>query len=139
MRGLSAENWTFKDHFEPPRLRDDQELDPTIQAARAYLALAAIDHHPFFHIAIGNREALQIWAAQESVITNYFSQTLFSMMALIKNVHLRSVLLPVAVGEHSALKGGQAVGSHPHLLAKLVIDIGCIPETIHHSKLPMEN
>jgi Iron-containing redox enzyme len=130
MQALWAERWAFADYFEPPQFSDTPELDPTIQTARAYLKAAAIDQHPFFRVALGNHDAIALWAAQESVITNQFSQTLFSMMALIKNVHLRSVLLPVVAGEHSALKEGRAVGSHPHLLSKLVIDIGLDPESI---------
>lgn len=133
MEPLSAARWTFADYFEPPNFVDQPELDLTIKTARAYLASAAIDRHPFFQKALGNIDALALWAAQESVITNHFSQTLFAMMALIKNVHLRSVLLPVVAGEHSALKKGRAVGSHPHLLAKLVVDIGISPDAVRPS------
>jgi hypothetical protein len=131
MQALSAEGWTFADYFEPPDFSTHSELDPTIQAAKSYLESVGIDRHPFFRNVVGNRQALELWATQESVITNHFSQTLFAVMAMIKNVHLRSVLLPVVAGEHSAIKGGRAFGSHPHLLAKLVIGMGVARDTIY--------
>jgi hypothetical protein len=130
MEHLSAARWSFSEHFGDVQLVSEPGRDPTIQAARGYLASAAIANHLFFRKAFGKQNALALWAAQESVITNHFSQTLFAMMSLIKNVHLRSALLPVVTGEHSELRGGRAVGSHPHLLAKLVADLGVAPEAV---------
>jgi hypothetical protein len=127
---LSLTDWRFSEYFDAPELASLPEHDRTIQAARSYLASANIADHPFFIKAAGNKDALALWTSQESVITNHFSQTLFAMMALIKNVHIRSFLLPVVAGEHSALKGGLATGAHPHLLAKLVEDTGMCPADV---------
>lgn len=98
--------------------------EPFVEEAFAIEREAAISKHPFFHVAMKNRMALTFWAGQEAVVTNPFSQILFKVLANIKNVHIRTLLLPVAVGEHGVLQSGTARKSHPWLLWELCSSIG---------------
>jgi hypothetical protein len=141
MQKFDAEKWVFADYFDPAHVPLSVEDNRMVRAAHAYLASARIGDHPFFLSARGNPAALAVWSSQECVITNHFSQTLFALIAMVGNVHVRSILLPVVAGEHSPIKNGLAVGSHPHLLAKLLEDIGIksgnvkpLPFTVHFAE-----
>jgi len=124
-------DWKFDDHFNKISTSlEDVDTHASIVLGRQVLEMSAIHGHPFFQLARRHRTALLIWAAQECVITNHFSQVLFGLMSLIKNVHVRSLITPVVTGEHSAVKQGKAFGSHPHLLSKLIEDIGLQGELV---------
>jgi hypothetical protein len=85
---------------------------------------ARIEAHPFFIYAAENRQALAVWASQEAIVTNPFSQVLFRVIGNIKNVHVRSLLLPVVHGEHSVVRKGTAEHSHPWLIWRLCTSLG---------------
>ncbi|MEA2907915.1 MAG: hypothetical protein QOI12_5302 [Alphaproteobacteria bacterium] len=122
---LTKETWFFDDFFAPATKADDRLEDcNAIMQGRSILDEAKIDGHPFFLYATSSRESLRVWAMQESVVTNHFSQVLFAMLALINNVHVRSILVPVVWDEHSSLRNGVAFRSHPQLLANLIADLG---------------
>ena len=114
--------WRFDDYYTPI----DPAAGPTsiIGSARLIVKDSSIANHPFFGFTRTHRAALVEWAKQECVVTNHFSFALLSLLAKIKNVHLRSLLIPIVVGEHSPVRDGYAYHSHPHLLSKLVIDLG---------------
>jgi hypothetical protein len=120
-------DWKFAESFAPLRQARNNEA---ITKASSYLADAQIKEHRFFQFAATHRSAMLLWTSQEVVTSNAFSQVLFALYATLKNVNLRSFLLPVVVGEHSKLKDGIAFNSHPYLLSKLCIDIGLEPEKI---------
>lgn len=96
-----------------------------IQQAQEYLKTREIGKHPFFAYAAQKPEALKMWAAQEVRITNLFSQVMFALLANTQNVNMRSLLLPVVIGEHSKVEwNGHAERSHPRLLAELCRKVG---------------
>ncbi len=91
---------------------------------------ARIEDHEFFRFARGHAKALVLWASQEAVVTNPFSQVLFSVLAEIPNVHVRSILMPVVSGEHSTVRSGVASHSHPWLIWRLCKSIGLTENSI---------
>jgi hypothetical protein len=128
---MSLSGWSFDKHFRSAQQNAaDAAQFPAIIEARLLLSRCEIGEHKFFSYAANHREALMWWTSQEAVITNHFSQVLFRLLSTIENVHVRSILAPVVVGEHSALREGIAYGSHPHLLSKLVVDIGIDPNSV---------
>lgn len=128
---VEAETWSFNDFFDQlPIVEDHIKSHPAIVAGRNILSQAQIGNHAFFAFACKNRRALEIWAMQESVITNHFSQILFYLLSQVRNVHLRAVLMPVAAGEHSPVRNGIAYNAHPHLLSKLCKDLNIDVSTI---------
>jgi hypothetical protein len=112
---------SIKDYFTPPKLDFERDF---IFAAETIQKAAGIENHPFFTFAKKEKRALTIWAAQEAVVTNPFSQILFHVIGSIKNVHIRSILLPVVEGEHSRLRNGIAEHSHPWLIWRLCNSMG---------------
>lgn len=109
------------EYFRPANTASDHAF---VDEAEAIERHAKIEGHPFFAVAKQQRGALLLWASQEAIVTNPFSQILFQVLANIKNVHVRSILLPVAVGEHSALSKGIAERSHPWLIWRLCRSLG---------------
>lgn len=122
---FDKDTWAFEDYFSAPDIEKILQNKHFVEQARVALADAKIGNHKFFAEAALEPELLKVWAAQESVITNHFSQVLLKFLSAIKNVHVRSLLMPVVAGEHSKLRNGIAFGSHPHLLSQLVEDL-CI-------------
>jgi hypothetical protein len=119
------------DYFDPL----PEKLDFTfVREAEKIERDAKIEKHPFFEVARDSKEAMILWTSQEAIITNPFSQILFSVLGKLKNVHLRSLLLPVVDGEHSRLKNGIAKNSHPWLMWKLCKSIGLTKDKIVPTK-----
>lgn len=116
----------------------DRYFEPIVHApvasfvgeAEAIERQARIEDHPFFKYAEGRPNVLILWASQEAVVTNPFSQILFRVIAKIPNVHVRSLLMPVVYGEHSPVRGGIANNSHPWLIWNLCRSIGIGNSTI---------
>lgn len=109
------------DYFDPIKPDIDRSF---VNVAEALEREAKIEEHPFFTVAKGKREAVVLWASQEAIVTNPFSQMLFRVMSNVKNVHVRSTLLPVVHGEHSPLRNGVADRSHPWLIWRLCRSLG---------------
>jgi len=128
---LSGEYLTVTDYFGPIQ---EVGTAPFVAEAAAIERDAAIEKHPFFPFAQTHRDAVVFWASQEAVVTNPFSQTLFRVLANIKNVHIRSVLMPVVEGEHDTVQSGIARRSHPWLLWELCLAIGIDPHKIRISE-----
>lgn len=105
-----------------------------VEQAEAIERSAQIENHPFFREARHRRELLTLWAAQEAVVTNPFSQILFRVLSNIPNVHVRSIMLPVVHGEHSSVKNGVATKSHPWLIWKLCGSMGLDGSNIRPTK-----
>src|SRR5690349_7356368 len=109
--------WNYDERFTLPRTGD---CVGTIQEAEEYVVNKAIDKHEFFEFAKHRVDALEAWVTQELIVTGYFSQLLLRLASSLSNVHLRTMLLKVAVGEHGSLKtDGLAGDSHPWLLHEL--------------------
>lgn len=136
---ISVEDWSFDEFFDRlVKADDDLQLYPCIAAGRDLISQAHLDLHPFFQFATENEFALKVWTMQECVITNHFSQVLFYLLSEIRNVHLRAILTPVVMGEHSPVRNGIAYGSHPHLLSKLCKDLGIDTKAIKPAPFTLE-
>jgi hypothetical protein len=135
---LNQSSWKFADFFDTLDFERASFNKGIIEQARTILLECDISNHEFFVIAEESAGALKVWAAQEAVITNHFSQVLLRFLSQMKNVHVRSLLMPVVAGEHSRLKDGVAFGSHPNLLAKLVLDLGLAPHDIKPMQCTIE-
>lgn len=109
-------NLKMNEYFEPLRENPDRSF---VDAANKIEREAKIEDHPFFANAKNSREAMILWTGQEAIVTNPFSQILFQLIGNVKNVHVRSILMPVLGGEHSRVRAGTANESHPWLLWKL--------------------
>ena len=120
------------DHFyEPLLLKVNRSF---VDEARAIERGAKIENHAFFGLAKRNPRALLVWASQEAIVTNPFSQLLLRAIGNIKNVHIRSLLIPVVAGEHSHLKNGIAHESHPWLIWTLCKSLGLSYEDLRPTK-----
>jgi hypothetical protein len=106
----------IRSYFEPLQGNPDRSF---VDAAEAIERKAKIENHPFFKFGKQSRQAMIIWTSQEAIVTNPFSQILFRVLSNVKNVHVRSILIPVVHGEHSSLRNGIAYKSHPWLIWKL--------------------
>ena len=104
------------EYFEPLKENPDSSF---LKAAEAIERDAKIEDHHFFVVAKKSKPALVLWTSQEAIVTNPFSQILFRVISNIKNVHVRSILIPVVHGEHSPVRKGIAHRSHPWLIWKL--------------------
>lgn len=109
-------NLKMGEYFEPLKENPDRSF---VEAANKIERDAKIESHPFFAAAKNSRDAMILWTSQEAIVTNPFSQILFQLMSNVKNVHVRSILIPVVGGEHSRVKEGTASKSHPWLIWKL--------------------
>jgi Iron-containing redox enzyme len=125
----------MRDYFEPVLGNLDRAF---VKTAEAIERNAKIEDHPFFTVAKQNRKALVLWASQEALVTNPFSQVLFRVISNIKNVHVRSILLPVVHGEHSAVRNGTAEKSHPWLIWRLCRSLGISEVRIEPTKALIE-
>lgn len=121
----------IRDYFGPLDANADRGF---VDSAEALERNAKIEEHPFFALAKHKREALVLWASQEAIVTNPFSQVLFRVISNIKNVHIRSILLPVVVGEHSTIRDGIAEKSHPWLIWRLCCSLGISDQDIKPTK-----
>lgn len=83
-----------------------------------------IGAHPFFEVASGERNLLKLWVEQELHVTNPFSRMLLNLAGSLPNVHLRSIAVAVAAGEHGRVGNGCASSSHPWLLYELSQAVG---------------
>jgi hypothetical protein len=109
-------------------------LHPVVQEIEDYINSREFDSHAFFQVASESKKALALWVTQELVMTNAFSQIVLLAAAHIHNVHLRSMMVEIASGEHGATKGQLAINSHPYLLDKLRISLGIMPSEIRPRK-----
>jgi hypothetical protein len=107
----------YSSNFLP--FEETDQLHPAVRLAEEKMADAHIEDHDFFNLATGNRQLISIWVAQELFVTNPFAILLLGLARRLENVHLRSLVVAVAAGEHSLPKSGVAVGSHPWLLFTL--------------------
>jgi hypothetical protein len=119
------------DYFGPLETNADRAF---VDIAEAIGWNAKVEEHPFFDLAKQRRQALVLWASQEAIVTNPFSQVLFRVLSNIKNVHIRSILLPVVLGEHSAIRNGIAENSHPWLIWRLCRSLGISDQDLKPTK-----
>lgn len=117
----------MKEYFETLPDNPDRSF---VNEAIAMEREAKIENHPFFTTAKHSREAMILWTSQEAIVTNPFSQILFQLIGNVKNVHVRSILMPVVGGEHSKVKEGKASKSHPWLIWKLCSSLGITADDI---------
>jgi hypothetical protein len=115
------ENLQMSEYFEQLKDNPDRSF---VETAYAMEREAKIEDHPFFTSAKLSRNAMVLWTSQEAIVTNPFSQILFRLISNIKNVHIRSILIPVVHGEHSKVKKGTAEKSHPWLIWRLCRSLG---------------
>ncbi len=113
---IDFKNLKMSEYFEPLKENPDRSF---VEVASKIERDAKIENHPFFATAKNSRDAMILWTSQEAIVTNPFSQILFQLMSNVKNVHVRSILIPVVGGEHSKVKAGTATKSHPWLIWKL--------------------
>jgi len=118
---IDFQNLNMSEYFEPLKENPDRSF---VEVANAIERKARIESHPFFEAAKNNRDAMILWTSQEAIVTNPFSQILFQLIGNVKNVHVRSILMPVVGGEHSKVKEGTATKSHPWLIWKLCRSLG---------------
>ena len=121
----------MSEYFEPLKENPDRSF---VYTAVATEREARIEDHPFFEASKNSREAMILWTSQEAIVTNPFSQILFQLMSNVKNVHVRSILIPVVGGEHSKVKEGTASKSHPWLIWKLCRSLGIEAKDIKPTK-----
>ena len=133
---ISLDGWRFDEYFA--EMRVPSKTPDFILQARGMVRSCGIENHVFFDFCKENKGALIEWTKQECIITNHFSLSLFSLLGLIRNVHLRSMLIPVLAGEHSPLKDGIAYGSHPNLLARLIDDLGIDTDSLNAENFTVE-
>ena len=124
-----------QEFFGPANLQTNSEfITQAIDIERS----AQIERHSFFSLANSELAALKFWVSQEAVVTNPFSQVLFSTLSHINNVHVRALLMPVVSGEHGSFVNGIAKHSHPWLIWNLCKSIGIDYEHIKCSKAVTE-
>ncbi len=120
--GHVSTGWRASDYFDP--LAPHLAPQPAILSARSVADDSGIGEHPFFAVAAAEPDLLLLWTGQEAVVTGAFSQMLLLLASNIQNVHLRTLFLPVLMGEHQRLINGVARNSHPWLLYKLCGSVG---------------
>jgi hypothetical protein len=127
--------YTIREYFDPIPSNLDGSF---IEFAEKLERDARVEDHPFFSAAKRSRQLLVLWAGQEAIVTNPFSQILFRVIGSIRNVHVRSLLLPVVGGEHSAVRKGIAEKSHPWLIWRLCVSLGLSEQEITPTKAVVE-
>lgn len=127
MQIIPGTKFAAQNYFEP--ITQEPVAEFAIEAEQIERA-AKIEGHEFFKYAGNHPAALVLWTSQEAVVTNPFSQILFKVLANIPNVHVRSILMPVVTGEHSAIRSGVADRSHPWLIWRLCKSIGLTEDAI---------
>jgi pyrroloquinoline quinone (PQQ) biosynthesis protein C len=123
--------WSYEQYFSAP-IGDASH--PAIVQASDLVDNCGIADHPFFGVASSSQSVLRSWVSQELVVTNPFSQMLMQLANAIDNVHIRTMVMQVAFGEHGPLRGRLAPVAHPWLLHQLGISVGLEPKEI----LPFE-
>jgi hypothetical protein len=113
---INFDNLNIAEYFEPLKVNPDRVF---VDVANKIERDSKIETHSFFEAAKHSRDAMILWTSQEAIVTNPFSQILFQLIGNVKNVHVRSILMPVVGGEHSKVKEGTASKSHPWLIWKL--------------------
>lgn len=113
-------DWLVDVH-RSPRIFASPEF---IATAKNFVRDSRIEDHAFFSLARASRSAAQLWAEQELIVSSAFSQALASWLALIDNVHLRALAMPVLAGEHGELVGDVASRAHPTLALLLCRSLG---------------
>ena len=128
IRGVEN-GWDYAECFTiPPKA---ETRPPEIKEASDVQRRAKIFKHEFFTIARRSRQAIRVWAAQEAVVTGTFSQLLMLVASQLRNVHQRSLLLEVGVGEHGQSSGDNgALRSHPWLLHLLCESLDLKPSDV---------
>ena len=124
---LGLQSWTHSEFFLPTEV---SAIHPIVEKVEEYIAATSLDQHPFFAEAKVNTNALLMWASQEIVMTNAFSQIVLFAASRVRNVHIRAVLAEVAYGEHGRCKRGLAAKSHPWLLEQLRTSVGLSSEEV---------
>lgn len=122
---LMLDAWNYRKFFLPT----DTPMHPVVDEVEKYIVSRDLSRHPFFGYARRDRGALELWLAQELVMTNAFSQIVLAAASRVQNVHVRSILVEVAAGEHGHVRSGVAKRAHPWLLHGLRDSVG----------LPMED
>jgi len=128
---IDFQNLNMNDYFEQLKENPDRSF---VYTAVAIERNARVEDHPFFEAAKHSRNAMILWTSQEAIVTNPFSQILFQLIGNVKNVHVRSILMPVVGGEHSRVKEGTASKSHPWLIWKLCRSLGIEAKDIKPTK-----
>jgi hypothetical protein len=113
---LHMGEWKYSLFFDP--LSDVAE-HPVVREIEQYIEHRQLDEHQFFRLANHSKSALVLWATQELVMTNAFSQLVLRAASCIPNVHARAVLVEIASGEHGLSRRGIAKHAHPWLLSQL--------------------
>ena len=108
----TTKTWNYDEWFAKPAALQHKAL----KDAEAYVKEIRLDKHPFFTIAQRSVDALLLWTKQELVMTGPFSRIVLRAASMVENVHIRSILMEVAHGEHGKLDGVFAKASHPWLL-----------------------
>lgn len=128
---INFDNLQMAEYFEPLKENPDRSF---VDIANKIERDAKIENHAFFKQAKNSRDAMILWTSQEAIVTNPFSQILFQLISNVKNVHVRSILMPVVHGEHSTVKKGTATKSHPWLIWKLCSSLGITANDIKPTK-----
>jgi hypothetical protein len=118
---IPAHGWRFDQFFKP---LEPGPFAAQVQEVSRISDNSGVERHPFFAFAGTQRRALEVWAEQEAVTTNAFSQMLLICCSHIKNVHARTAFMPVIGGEHHGLTHRTADKSHPWLLKTLCESLG---------------
>lgn len=119
--------WQHDEWFAPAPLAAPH---PVLALADDLVSNCRIGQHPFFEHAARSRQALRVWATQELVVTGPFSQLLLTLAAEIRNVHIRSMIVEVAYGEHGEPGPSIASGAHPWLLDRLRSSMSISPQEL---------
>lgn len=120
--------WIFEEWFSIPVT---EAPHPVVRQAENYLLDKHIERHEFFEYAAHSPQALREWVTQEIIVTGPFSQLLLQVSAIIKNVHVRSMVVEVASEEHGGtISKTIAEESHPWLLREMMDSMNIPSESI---------
>jgi Iron-containing redox enzyme len=124
---LRQHQWYYDEWFKVPRTTPVHEV---IVEAGKFVDDSRIEEHPYFTFVSSSKDALRVWVSQELVVTNPFSQLLLRFGASIRNVHIRTMVMDVAHGEHGRIRNGVAKLAHPWLLHQLGCSVGLDPDEV---------
>ncbi|MDI1463223.1 iron-containing redox enzyme family protein [Catellatospora sp. KI3] len=120
----STLNWHYDEWFAPVA---GDVSHPAIIESITYVDESRIQDHPFFAAAGVSRDILRLWVSQELIVTNPFAQLLMNLAASLGHVHIRSMIMQIARGEHGPLRDRVAPLAHPWLLHQLGGSVGLTP------------
>ena len=128
VHGLESSALDYATWFKPVV---DLPWPDAVRRALQFADECGIAQHRFFEVAAKSPDALRIWVSQELAVTGPFSLELLHLATTLPNVHLRSMLMEVVMGEHSKVVNGCASRSHPWLLNRLRESIGLRWADVH--------